>query len=177
MTFHGWALLRRGDPAAAIARIHDGLAAARATQAHIFEPIFLAFVAEALAQTGAMTEGLKVVAEALEIADASGQNWANAELYRLRGNLLVTLPSSDQAKVEAYLRKALTIARQQGTRGFELRAAVSLARLLSDQGRRTEARDLLAPVYGWFAEGFDTQDLKEAKALLGELGATNELSW
>jgi predicted ATPase len=175
MTFQGWALLQRGDPEAAIARIHDGLAAARATQAHIFEPIFLGFLAEALAQTGAILEGLKVVAEALEIADASGQKWADAELYRLRGHLLIGSPSPDQAEAEACFRKALTIAREQGTRGFELRAAVSLARLLSDQGRRTEAHDLLAPAYGWFNEGFDTQDLKEAKALLAELAGSSGL--
>ena len=104
MTFQGWALLQRGNPEAALARIHDGLSAARATQAHIFEPIFLGFLAEALAQTGALPESVTVVAEALEIADASGQNWADAELYRLRGNLLIGAPSPDQAESEAYFR-------------------------------------------------------------------------
>jgi predicted ATPase len=169
MAFQGWALLQRGEPQAAIGRISDGLTAARATHAHIFEPIFLGFLAEALARTGAITEGLKVVAEGLEIADGSGQNWADAELYRLRGNLLIGSPAPDQAKAEASFRRALAIAREQGTRGFESRAAFSLARLLCDQGRRTEARSLLAPVYGWFTEGFDTPDLKRAKALLDEL--------
>jgi predicted ATPase len=105
----------------------------------------------------------------LEIADALGQNWADAELYRLRGDVLIGSPSPDQAKAEACFREALAIARERGTRGFELRAAVSLARLLSDQRRRAEACDLLAPVYGWFTEGFDTQDLKQAKTLLDEL--------
>jgi predicted ATPase len=169
MTFQGWALLQRGNPQAAIVRIHEALAAVRATQAHIFEPIFLAFLAAALGETGAIAEGVKVLSEALDIASASGQNWADAELYRLRGNLLIGSPSSDQAEVEACFRKALSIAREQGTRGFELRAAVSLARLLQDQERCTEARELLAPVYGWFTEGFNTYDLKEAKALLDEL--------
>ncbi|HEX3522371.1 MAG TPA: hypothetical protein VHT52_09820, partial [Stellaceae bacterium] len=135
----------------------------------IFEPIFLAFLAAALGETGAIAEGVKVLSEAFDIASASGQKWADAELYRLRGNLLIGSPSSDQAEVEACFRKALSIAREQGTRGFELRAAVSLARLLQDQERCTEARELLAPVYGWFTEGFNTYDLKEAKALLDEL--------
>jgi predicted ATPase len=175
MAFQGWALLQRGEPQAAVGRISDGLAAARATQAHIFEPIFLGFLAEALARAGAIPEGLKVVAEGLELADGSGQNWADAELYRLRGNLLIGSPSPDQAEAEASFRTALAIARQQGTRGFELRAAVSLARLLCDQGRRTEARGLLAPVYGWFSQGFDTQDLINAKALLDDLAGNPDL--
>jgi len=93
------------------------------------------------------------------------------EIHRLRGELTGRLPYSDPAKAEDSFRTALAIAREQGTRGYELRAAVSLARLRRDQGRRTEARDLLAPVYGWFTEGFDTPDLKEAKALLDELDA------
>jgi len=173
--FQGWALLQRGNPEAAVERIGEGLAAARTTQAHVFEPIFLGFLAEALRQTGAIPEGLKVVADALAIADASGQHWADAELHRLRGHLLMASPSPDQAEVEAGFRQALAIAREQSTRGFELRAAISLARLLSAQGRRPEACDLLAPVYGWFTEGFDTQDLKEAKTLLDELAASSGL--
>ena len=95
----------------------------------------------------------------------------DAEIHRLRGELTGRLPYSDPAEAEDSFRTALAIAREQGTRGYELRAAVSLARLRRDQGRRTEARDLLAPVYGWFTEGFDTPDLKEAKALLDELDA------
>ena len=126
-------------------------------------------MAEALAQTGAIPEGLKAVADALEIADASGQNWADAELYRLRGALLIGIPSPDKAEAEACFRKALAIARKQGSRGFELRAAVNLARLYGEQGRCAEARELLTPVYGWYTEGFDAADLKEAGALLDEL--------
>ena len=126
-------------------------------------------MAEALGRTGAIPEGLKALTDALEIADASGQNWADAELYRLRGDLLIGSPSPDRAEAEACFRKALAIAREQGTRGFELRAAVSLARLWRDQGRHAEARDLLAPVYGWFTEGFEVSDLKDARALLDEL--------
>ncbi|MBV8334810.1 MAG: hypothetical protein JO358_05045, partial [Alphaproteobacteria bacterium] len=94
-----------------------------------------------------------------------------AEIHRLRGELASRLQHPDPAKAEESFRTALAIAREQGTRGYELRAATSLARLLGEQGRRAEARDLLAPVYGWFTEGFDTPDLKEAAALLDELGS------
>ena len=109
--------------------------------------------------------------DALAKAAISGANGWNAEIHRLRGELTGRLPYSDPAKAEDSFRTALAIAREQGTRGYELRAAASLARLRRDQGRHGEARDLLAPVYGWFTEGFDTPDLKEAKALLDELDA------
>jgi predicted ATPase len=107
-----------------------------------------------------------VLTEALAIAEANGANGDDAELYRMRGDLLLCLPSPDAAEVERCFRTALTIAREQGTRGFELRAGVSLARLLREHGRRDEARDLLGPIYAWFTQGFDTQDLNQAKALL-----------
>ena len=102
-------------------------------------------------------------------AAASGERGWNAEIHRLCGELTARLPYPDPAKAEESFRTALAIAREQGTRGYELRAAASLARLRRDQGRHGEARDLLAPVYGWFTEGFDTPDLKDAKALLDEL--------
>ena len=134
-----------------------------------YRPIFLGLLAEALALTGKIEEGLAVIAEALAKAEASGARGNDAELHRLRGDLLHRLPSPDRTEIEASYRTALRIARGQGTRGFELRAAVSLARLLNDHRQWNEARDLLAPVYNWFTEGFDTPDLKEAKALLDEL--------
>ena len=93
----------------------------------------------------------------------------DAEIHRLRGELTGRLPCPNPAKAEDSFRTALAVAREQGSQGYELRAATSLARLCRDQGRRTEAHDLLAPVYGWFTEGFDTPDLKEAKAMLTEL--------
>ena len=104
------------------------------------------------------------------MAEASGAKGNDAELHRLRGDLLARLPSPDWTEVEVCFRTALAVAREQGTRGFELRGAVSLARLLSERDHRSDARSLLGPVYGRFTEGFDTQDLKQTKALLDELG-------
>ena len=101
-------------------------------------------------------------------AAVSGETGWNAEIHRLRGELTARLPYPDPAKTEDSFRTALTIAREQGARGYELRAATSLAPLWREHGRPGEARDLLAPVYGWFTEGFDTADLKDAKALLDE---------
>jgi predicted ATPase len=169
LMLHGWTMAQRGQGGAAVERIREGLAATLATGARNLEPIFLGLLAEALALTGATDEGLAVLTEALAAAKASAQEGNDAELHRLRGDLMRRLPSPNWTEVEVCFRTALTVAREQGTRGFELRAAVSLARLLSDQGRRDAARDLLAPVYGWFTEGFETPDLKEAKTLLDKL--------
>jgi predicted ATPase len=155
----------------AVDRIRNGLDMSQATGSRAQEPIFLGLLAEVLAVTKATEGGLAVLAEALALAQSSGAKGNDAELHRLQGDLLGRLPSAGDKEVEACFHAALAIAREQGTRGFELRAAVSLARLRRDQGRRTEARDLLAPVYGWFTEGFDAADLKEAKVLLEALDA------
>jgi predicted ATPase len=132
-------------------------------------PFFLALLAEALALAGKIEEGLATVDDALTTTAASGAKGWNAEIHRLRGELTGRLPYPDPAKAEESFRTALAIAHEQGTRGYELRAATSLARLWAEQGRRGEARDLLAPVYSWFTEGFNTADLKDAKALIDEL--------
>jgi len=166
----GWAMTQRGPGVTAVERIRDGLAATRAAGSRFHEPMVLGLLAEALGLTGEIEAGLKVLAEALALAQASGARGNDAELHRLRGVLLGRLPSPDWNEMDASFRLALAIAREQGTRGFELRAAVNLARLLCDQGRHAEARDLLGSVYGWFTEGFDTPDLKDARALLNELG-------
>jgi predicted ATPase len=165
----GWADTQQGEATTGIARIRDNLAAAESTGARGTTPLFLTLLAEALALTGKIEEGLAALDDALAQAAVSGVKGYNAEIHRLRGELTARLPHPDPAKAEDSFRTALAIALEQGTRGYELRAATSLARLWVEQGRRGEARDLLAPVYGWFTEGFGTADLKEAKALLGEL--------
>jgi predicted ATPase len=165
----GWADAQTGEATTGIAHIRDGLAALEATGTRVYTPFYLALLAEALALAGKIEEGLAALDDALATAAVSGERGFNAEIHRLRGALTGRLPYPDPAKAEDSFRTALAIAREQGTRGYELRAATSLARLWREQGRRGEARDLLAPVYGWFTEGFDTADLKDAKALLDEL--------
>ena len=165
----GWTMAQRGDGAAAVKRIREGLSAAAATGSGLWKPLLFGLLAEALALVGEIDEGLIVLAQALAAADASGQVGTDAELHRLRGDLLRHVPDLDLTECETCFRKAVEIARKQGTRGFELRAAVSLARLLGDQGRRSEAREVLAPVYTGFREGFDMPDLKDAKAALDTL--------
>jgi predicted ATPase len=129
----------------------------------------LKILAEAYGAVGLPAQALTYLDEATKIIDVTGERWDEPEMLRLRGDLLIS--TGDHARAEASYHRALEVASQQGSKLFELRAAANLARLWRDQGRRDEARDLLAPVYGWFAEGFDTRDLKEAKALLDELSS------
>jgi len=130
-------------------------------------PFGLASLAEGLARRGDRAAALAALREGLEIADATGEHKWDAELHRLTGTVLLAENRLDEG--QASLQQAIRIAQAQQAKSLELRAAVSLARLWGEQGRRVEAHDLLAPVYGWFAEGFDTADLKEAKTLLDEL--------
>jgi predicted ATPase len=165
----GWADAQTGETTTGIVRIRDGMAAAEAIGVRIYTPLHLTLLAEALALAGKIEEGLAALDDASATAAVSGESGWNAEIHRLRGELTGRLPYPDPSKAEDSFRTALAIAREQGTRGYELRAATSLARLWRNQGRRGEARDLLAPVYAWFTEGFATADLKEAKALLDQL--------
>jgi tetratricopeptide (TPR) repeat protein len=150
--------------AEAVACLRDALALPRAPR---LRPYGLARLGEALVQQGDYGAALTAVRESLADQERTGQRRWEAELCRLKGLVLLHKNSLDEA--QAALEEALRIARQQQTKSYELRAATSLARLWGEQGRRAEAQQLLAPVYGWFTEGFDTADLKEAKALLGEL--------
>jgi predicted ATPase len=127
--------------------------------------------AEVYGATGRAEDGLKVLAEALAVADKTGVRSYAAELHRLRGVLLLTQSADNTAEATACFHHALSIARGQQARSWELRAAVSLSRLWQQQGKRAEARALLAESYGWFTEGFETGDLREAKALLDAWGA------
>ena len=132
-------------------------------------PAFCTLLAEAYVQVGQLEDAWRMLSEALDAVEESGQRYHEAETYRLEGHLHLRGANPDIEQAEACFQRAIDIARHQQAKSWELRAAMSLARLWATQGRRDEARDLLAPVYGWFTEGFDTTDLKDAKALLDEL--------
>src|SRR5262249_20764715 len=152
-----------------IEQIHQGMMARRATGAETLRPYWLALLAETHGTIGQPEEGLAVLTEALTLVDTTGERWYEPELYRLKGELLLQQALDNQAEAENCFQHALAIARNQQAKSFELRTATSLARLWQQQGKRQEAHDLLAPVYHWFTEGFDTADLQEAKTLLEEL--------
>ena len=163
----GWVKVRIGDVAEGILLLRSGSAAYRATGAEVWVPHFVALLAGACQIAGQIEESLTLLDEAFQIVERTGERWFEAELHRQKGQLLLRRGHAEAA--EDLYRKALSIAAEQGAKLWELRAAVSLARLRHGQGRPAEARNLLAPVYAWFTEGFDTPDLKEAKALLDEL--------
>jgi predicted ATPase len=163
----GAALTALGQAQEGLALITKGLSMYRATGAVLLTPWMLTSLAEAHAGLGQPFEGLNCLVEAVQIIETTGERWDEAEVHQLRGDLLNA--TCDQATAEACFQKVIDVSRRQGAKLFELRAATSLARLWRDQGKRTEAHDLLAPVYGWFTEGFDTPVLKGAKALLDEL--------
>jgi class 3 adenylate cyclase/predicted ATPase len=192
----GWALTRQEQRAAGIAKMREGIEAAVATGAELFRSYFLALLAEACGAEGQTEEGLRLLADAQDMVARTGEGFYEAELYRLKGTLTLQSKAGlgqvqDRSKIksrksktpkpksqipdpqpeaEVYFLKAIEIARHQQAKSLELRAAVSLSRLWQQQGKRAEALALLAPIYGWFTEGFDTADLQEARALLEELG-------
>ena len=147
--------------------LRSGSTAYLATGSEAWMPHFIALRARACEIAGQIEASLALLDEAFQFVARTGARWLDAELYRHKGQLLLRQGHTEAA--EELYREALSIAEEQGAKLWELRAAASLARLRRDQGRHTEARDLLAPVYGWFTEGFDTPDLKEAKALLDTL--------
>jgi predicted ATPase len=169
MILRGWALAAQGQAADGVAQIHQGLAAYQATGAELLRPYFLALLGETYGSIKQTEEGLTTLAEALAAMSHSEQRYYGAELYRLKGELLLARSPAPRAEAEACFRQALDIARRQSAKSLELRAAMSLSRLWQQQGKRDEARQLLAEIYGWFTEGFDTADLQEAKALLDAL--------
>jgi predicted ATPase len=171
----GWALAAQEQEGEGIAQMRQGLAMYQTTGAKLLRSGYLALVAEAYGHVGQAAEGLTALTEALTAAHQTGERWHEAELYRLKGELLL-IQSTGRAgsgavptEVEACFRQALDMARRQQAKSWELRAAVSLSRLWQRQGRRDEARQLLSEIYRWFTEGFDTPDLRRAKALLEEL--------
>jgi predicted ATPase len=126
-------------------------------------------LAKAHADLGQFGDAWRYIDEAMTVLETTNERWFEPEANRIAGEIALRLPKADAAKAQFYFERSLAVARQQQAKSWELRAAMSLARLWRDQGKTVEARELLAPVYGWFTEGFDTRDLKEAKALLEEL--------
>jgi predicted ATPase len=181
----GWARAEQGYKDEGLMQIRQGLAACRPTRAELAWPHWLALLADVYGKRGQTQEGLATVAEALVQVEKTGERWYEAELHRLKGEL--TLPQFNvegstsagdippaalhtlQAEAEGYFHKAIAIARQQQAKSFELRATLSLARLWRQQGKKKQARRMLADMYGWFTEGLDTVDLREARVLLAAL--------
>jgi predicted ATPase len=168
-SLRGWALAMQGQGEEGMAQVRQGIAAWRATGAALHVPYLCTMLAEVADHLGHPEDSLQALAEAHTLVEQHEERWWAAEVARLRGVLLLRQPGTPQAEAETRLRRALDVARRQEAKSLELRAAMSLSRLWQQQGRRDEARALLAPIYGWFTEGFDTADLQEAKALLDAL--------
>ena len=167
----GWLLGLKGRTLEAIQILTEGITAWRSTGTTGYAPMHLAHLMRAYADVGQFDNAWRCFDEAIALIERSKERWYEAEIYRIAGEVAWISSKSNAAKAEALLQRALTVAREQQAKSWELRAAMGLARLWRDQGKRQQARDLLAPVYGWFTEGFDTLDLKEAKALLEQLRA------
>jgi predicted ATPase len=170
-SLQGCVLALTGKAADAVYMITSGLAAFRSIGGTLFAPLYVSYLATAHANLGQFDEAWRCMGEAMTVVETTKERWFEAEANRIAGEISLLSHEPDDAKPEAYFERALTVARSQQAKSWELRAAMSMARLWRDQGKRDEARELLAPVYGWFTEGFDTLDLKEAKALLEELSS------
>jgi predicted ATPase len=167
----GCVLALTGKAAEAVQTLTSGLVAFRSTGATVFVPLFLSHFAKAYAERGQFDDARRCVDEAMMAVETTEERWCEAEVLRMAGKIALMASQPDMASAQAYFERALAVARAQQAKSWELRAAISMARLWCDQGKRDEARDLLAPLHGWFTEGFDTLDLKEAKALLDTLAS------
>ncbi len=168
-TAQGSVLAETGKASDAVDQITSGIAAYRSTGATVWLPIWLSELAEAHAELGQHDDARRCIDEAIVAVERTKERWPEAEVDRIAGEIALKMPEPDVAKADVYFERALAVARKQQAKSWELRAAMSMARLWRDQGKPQQARELLAPVYGWFTEGFDTRDLQEAKALLEEL--------
>jgi predicted ATPase len=171
MLAQGSLLALTGKAVEAVPMLTSGLTALRSTGAILHLPWFLLSLTRAYGELGLFDSAWRCIGEAMTTVETTKERWLEAEVYRTGGEIALKSPEQDSAKAETYFERALSIARQQHAKSWELRAAMSLARIWRDQGKVQQARKLLAPVYGWFTEGFDTRDLKEAKALLEELAS------
>jgi predicted ATPase len=165
----GYILTLTGEATKAVEIVTSGIDLWRSAGSTIFTPEQEFMLAIAHADSGQFDDAWRCIGEAMAAMQATRERWCEAEAHRVAGEIALKSPQRDVAKAQKYFEHSLTVARAQQAKSWELRAATSLARLLSDQGKRQAARDLLAPVYDWFTEGFDTSDLRAAKALLGEL--------
>ena len=169
MSAQAWLFAVTGKTSDAVQMLTSGITAWRSTGATVFMPWFLSLLARAYAGLSEFDDAWRCIGEAMTAVETTKEKWSEAEVHRVAGEIALLSQEPDTAKAEAYFERALSVGRQQQAKSWELRAAMSMARLWRDQGKRDEARELLAPVYGWFTEGFDTLDLKDAKVLLDEL--------
>ena len=166
---HGYVLALTGEASNAVLTINGTIEAWRSMGSTVFVPLRLLYLTTAYAELGQLDDARRCIDEAMTAVENTNERWFEADIHHMAGKIALMSSQPDVAKAEAYFERALAVAREQGARSLELRAATSMAKLWRDQGKRREACDLLAPVYGWFTEGFDTIDLKKAKALLGAL--------
>jgi predicted ATPase len=172
MNHEGCVLALTGQASEAIHMITSGITVARSIGAKIWMPLWLSHLASAHAELGQFDDAWRCIGEAITTVKATKERWCEAEVHRLAGEIALMSPQQPgKGEAEAYFELALSVARDQQAKSWELRAAMSVARLLRDQGQGGTARELLAPVYAWFTEGFDTLDLRNAKALLDELAS------
>jgi class 3 adenylate cyclase/predicted ATPase len=169
MMTQGSVLALTGKASDAVHKITSGITAVRSTEGTLWMPFRLSHLTRAYAELGQFDDAWRCIDEAMTAMETTKEKWSEAEVHRTAGEIVLKSPEPHMAKAEAYFKRALAVSRAQQAKSWELRAAMSMARLWRDKGKRDEARDLLAPVYGWFTEGFDTLDLKEAKNLLDEL--------
>jgi len=167
----GCVLAQTGKAADAIQAINAEIAGLRAMGVTTWRTAYLSHLALAYAALGKFDDAGRCIGEAMTAVETTKEGWYQAEINRIAGEIALNSPDPDAARAEAYFERALAFARQQQAKSWELRAAMSLALLWRNQRKVQEARELLAPIYGWFTEGFDTRDLKEAKALLAELAS------
>src|SRR5262249_2671845 len=169
MMEQGWLLALTGNVSDGAPLTASGITLWRSIGSMYWLPTFLSYLAMAYAELSQFDDAWRCLNEAMTAIERTRETWFEADVYRIAGEVVLKSPQADAANAQTYFERALTVARQQHAKSWELRAAMSLARLWRDQGKLQQARELLAPVYGWFTEGFDTLDLKEAKALLEEL--------
>jgi predicted ATPase len=171
MMMQGLLMAVTGKASNAVQTITSGMTAWRSAGSTLWTPLDLSYLAKAYAVLGQFDQAWRCVGEAMILMEDTKETWCEVEIHRTAGEIELMSRAPDAEKAEAHFGRAITIARKQKAKSWELRAATSMARLWRDQGKRQQARELLAPIYVWFSEGFDTLDLKQAKALLDELRA------